>query len=108
MKLTRSLLFAVTLFAINGCAHSPEQTEVSSAASAYLKANGTIDSPKIAVEKVDGNYARVLATPLHGETDPAFIFLKKSNGAWRGLTLGTGFSPDDYQALGIPAAVQLR
>jgi len=41
------------------------------------------------------------------QTDSAWVFLKRENGVWRGVTIGTRFSPDDYQALHIPVSVQL-
>jgi hypothetical protein len=40
-------------------------------------------------------------------TDPAWVFLKKKDGRWTGLTLGTSFTTEDYQQLGIPNALRV-
>ncbi len=49
---------------------------------------------------------RALAKPKLGQADPATIFLHKVGGKWEGLTLGTGFSPDDFDKLHIPARLR--
>jgi hypothetical protein len=62
----------------------------------------------VAVEKVEGDFARVKVSPQDaGTTDPAWVFLKKKNGKWTGLTLGTAFDPEDYQQLGIPKSLRI-
>ena len=42
-----------------------------------------------------------------GETDPAWVFLKREKGIWRGLTIGTFFTPEDYAEFHIPPSIQL-
>jgi hypothetical protein len=71
----------------------------------YLASEGYSAPVKIAVEKVEGDYARVLVTPKDGQTDAATVFLKREKGVWRGLTLGTGWDPEDLAKLHIPASL---
>lgn len=72
----------------------------------YLAANSYPADLKITVEKVVSDYARVLVTPKDGQTDPATVFLKREHGAWKGLTLGTGWDPADLDKLHIPKSLQ--
>ena len=72
----------------------------------YLASEGYTASVKIVVEKVEGDYARVLVTPRDGQTDAATVFLKREKGVWRGLTLGTGWDPEDLAKLHIPRSLQ--
>ena len=71
----------------------------------YLAAESYTAPMKIEVEKVAGDYARVMVTPKDGQTDGALVFLKREKGVWRGLTIGTGFDPDDLAKLHIPASL---
>lgn len=72
----------------------------------YLAAESYTAPMKIEVEKVEGDYARVMVTPKDGQTDGALVFLKRDKGVWRGLTIGTGFDPDDLAKLHIPAGLR--
>jgi hypothetical protein len=72
----------------------------------YLASESYTAPVKIVVEKADGDYARVLVTPRDGQTDAATVFLKRDKGAWRGLTLGTGWDPEDLAKLHIPASLR--
>lgn len=72
----------------------------------YLAAESYTAPVKIEVEKVEGDYARVMVTPKDGQTDAALVFLKREKGVWRGLTIGTGFDPDDLAKLHIPAGLR--
>jgi hypothetical protein len=72
----------------------------------YLAGESYTGEIKVTVEKVDGDYARVLATPKDNKTDPALVFLKREHGTWRGLTIGTGFDPEDLAKLHIPASLR--
>ncbi|HEU5085828.1 MAG TPA: hypothetical protein VFT99_00235, partial [Roseiflexaceae bacterium] len=58
--------------------------------------------------KVEGDWARARVTPIDVETDPAYVFLKREAGQWKGMLLGTAFGPDDYADLGIPASLQIQ
>ena len=72
----------------------------------YIAAEGYTASVKIEVEKIEGDYARVLVTPKDGQTDAATVFLKREKGSWRGLTIGTGWDPDDLAKLHIPKSLR--
>jgi hypothetical protein len=72
----------------------------------YLAAEAAITDVKITIEKVEGDYARVLVTPKDNRTDAALVFLKRDKGIWRGLTMGTGFDPEDLAKLHIPASLR--
>jgi hypothetical protein len=85
-----------------------ENDEVSTAARKYVAAHSAVSGFNVSVEKLEGDYARVKVTPKHpGETDPAWVFLKREKGVWRGLTMGTFFTPDDYAQFHIPPSIQL-
>ena len=70
----------------------------------YLAAESYTAPMKIEVEKVEGDYARVLATPRDGQTDAATVFLKREKGVWRGLALGTGWVPRIWRNSTFPRA----
>ena len=44
---------------------------------------------------------------IQAKGDAAWVFLKREKGGWRGLTIGTGFSLEDYKELHMPACIQL-
>lgn len=104
------LLFALLSVALSPLVASPDDAAIIAAAKTYVAANSEgITKINITVEKVEGDFARVKVTPqAAGATDPAWAFLRKKNGKWTGLTLGTAFGPDDYQELGIPKSLQIR
>src|SRR5262245_13479974 len=85
---------------------SNEQQAVIDAVTAYLVANGAPEQSKVEVQKIDGDYARVEVIPPPDTTDPALAFLKRENGRWTVLALGTGFPPEDLDKLGIPASIR--
>lgn len=87
-----------------GEATSPEDALLN-AASSYAEAE-TGQVFIATLEAQEGDYALVSVEPLDGDMDPALVYLKLENGAWTPLVLGTFFSPEDYEALGIPAALQ--
>jgi len=85
-----------------------ENDAVISAARTYVAAHSAVSGFNVTVEKIEGDYARVKVTPTHaGETDPAWVFLKREKGIWRGLTMGTFFTPEDYAEFHIPPSIQL-
>jgi hypothetical protein len=60
------------------------------------------------VEQVADDFARVKVTPENpGAADPAWVFLQKKDGKWTGVALGTSFTTEDYQQLGIPNALRI-
>ena len=86
-----------------------EEAAIVSAAETYLRANATVTTKvKFVVEQVDGDFARVRINPEDkAAADTAWIFLKKKDGKWTGLTVGTSFTVEDYQQLGIPNGLRI-
>lgn len=108
MKLLTILLLCSAVVT-TAFAAADDKTAIASAAEKYVAANSAIQKVQVTVEKMDGNYARAKAAPRDaGATDAAWVFLKKQNGSWTGLTLGTSFSPEDYKELGIPRSLWIK
>jgi hypothetical protein len=72
----------------------------------YLAVNSYPPGMVIKLEKVAGDYARVLVSPKNGQSDSATVFLKREHGTWKGLTLGTGWDPAELDKLHIPKSLQ--
>ena len=107
MKLLTIILLCSTI--ATAFAATDDKSAIVSAAEKYVAANSAIQKVQVTVEKVDGNYARAKAAPRDASaTDAAWVFLKKQNGTWTGLTLGTSFSPEDYKELGIPRSLWIK
>src|ERR1044071_4503239 len=71
----------------------------------YVTAKSGMTKFVVVVEQVADDFARVRVVPEDPKAaDPAWVFLKKTDGKWTGLTIGTGFTTEDYQQLGIPNA----
>ena len=111
MKVPLHALLIALIACTTGCIGSllaSEDEALTIAVRKYVAAHSVVSGFRIRIEKVDGNYARVKVTPNQaGQTDAAWVFLKREKGVWRVLTMGTAFSPDDYNALHIPLSVQL-
>ena len=107
MNITKiSLLVAALLVSPGSLLAGGDDQAIIAGTKKYLAAEGYTAPMKIEVEKVEGDYARVLATPKDGQTDAATVFLKREKGAWHGLTLGTGWDPEDLAKLHIPKSLQ--
>jgi hypothetical protein len=106
----RWIIAILTLLSLGlaACGASNDNQTVIDATTAYVKANSAVANFTVEVDQIDGDYARTHVTPTDGSTDPAWVFLKRQNGAWTGLTIGTAFLPEDYQQLGIPDSLQIR
>ena len=108
IKVLTTLLFSL-LLATTSFAQSDAQAAIVSAAEKYVAANSAVSGVRITVEKIDGKYARAKATPRDpAKADAAWVFLKKEKETWTGLTLGTGFAPEDYRKLGIPRSLWIQ
>ncbi|HUR80883.1 MAG TPA: DUF3828 domain-containing protein [Thermoanaerobaculia bacterium] len=110
MRTAIAFLLAITLLA--GCTAKQERPAAPSdddaliaAARAYVAKESVVPSSKITVSGKSGDYVRLQVEAVDGQTDPATVFMKRVNGTWTGLSLGTGFPPDDLRALGIPEAL---
>jgi DNA-binding protein H-NS len=105
IKVLAAILLSVVL-ATSSFAQADAKAAIISAAERYVASNSAIAGVRVTVEKVDGKYARAKATPRDPKkADPAWIFLQKKNDTWTGLTLGTGFAPEDYRRLRIPRSL---
>ena len=107
MNLTKiSLLVAALLVSPGSLRAGGDDQAIVAGTKKYLASESHTAPMKIEVEKVEGDYARVLVTPKDGQTDAATVFLKREKGVWHGLTIGTGFDPEDLAKLHIPAGLR--
>ena len=103
-----SLISIVLAITFGSLVLANENDVVITAARTYVAAHSAVSGFNVSVEKIEGDYARVKVTPTHAdETDPAWVFLKREKGIWRGLTIGTFFTPEDYAEFHIPPSIQL-
>jgi hypothetical protein len=80
-----------------------ETAAIVSAATDYVKRNsGRNMEFRVSIEDVSGGFARARVDPLKKETDPALVYLKKTQGKWEGLIIGTSFQNSDLKELGVP------
>ena len=103
------LLLGVVLVGLTSilCA-ADEKAAIIAATKSYVAANSSITKINATVEAFEGDFARVKIEPQEGGvTDPAWVFLKKKDGKWTGLVLGTSLTTEDYQQLGIPNALRI-
>ena len=110
MKKTLLLLLAVlTAVIIPVFANeSADSAAIIEATKSYVAANSGMIKITATVEQIEAEFARVKVTPEDAKAaDPAWVFLKKTDGKWTGLALGTSFTTEDYQQLGIPNALRI-
>ena len=108
----RRLILPIVLWAALAAPHlfgkSDEDVAIVAAAKSYVAANSSMAKITVSVEQVDGDFARARVVPENPPaTDPAWVFLKKKDGKWTGLTIGTSFTVEDYQQLGIPNTLRI-
>jgi len=85
-----------------------DNAAIIAATKSYVAANSAISKIDVTVEQVVDDFARAKVTPQDpNAADPAWVFLKKKDGKWTGLILGTGLTTEDYQQLGIPNALRI-
>jgi hypothetical protein len=105
MKLL-GLLCAAIILASQALAD--DNADIIAATKSYVAATSAIKQVTAVVEQVADDFARVKVTPENANaTDPAWAFLKKKDGKWTGLALGTSFTTEDYQQLAIPNALRI-
>lgn len=75
------------------------------AARAYVARESAYPTITIVSSRIAGDHARLFIEPVGVEGDPAIVFMKRVNGQWQGLSLGTGYAPDDLRALGVPQSL---
>jgi hypothetical protein len=87
---------------------SDETAAIVAATKSYVATTSAITKVTVSVEQVADDFARAKVTPEDSTAaDPAWVFLKKQDGKWTGLVLGTSFTVEDYQQLGIPNALRV-
>ena len=107
MKKLLLLYAAVIAFGADARADD-NNAAIIAATKSYVAANSAISKINAVVEQVTDDFARVKVTPENpGTADPAWVFLQKKDGKWTGLALGTSFTTEDYQQLGIPNALRV-
>ena len=85
-----------------------EQAAIIAATKSYVTAKSGMTKITVTVEQIADDFARVKVAPEKADAaDPAWVFLQKKDGKWAGLTLGTSFTTEDYQQLGIPNALRV-
>jgi len=89
-------------------AKSNEDAAIIAAATSYVSVTSGMTKITATVEQIADDFARVKVTPEDAKAaDPAWVFLQKKDGKWTGLTLGSSFTTEDYQQLGIPNALRI-
>jgi hypothetical protein len=99
------LLVAIVVLAAAAVAGSDDQAIIAGTRK-YLAAESYPPDMKVTVEKVVGDYARVAIAPKDPKMDGALVFLKRDHGVWKGLTVGTGWDPEDLAKMHIPASLR--
>lgn len=74
----------------------------------YVATNSGMTKITVTIEQVADDFARVKVAPENASAaDPAWVFLQKKDGKWIGVTLGSSFTTENYQQLGIPNALRV-
>jgi hypothetical protein len=86
-----------------------ENPAILTAAESYLKASATVTTElKYIVEQIEGDLARVRINPADKPTKAtAWIFLRKKDVRWTGISARASFSAEEYERLGIPKSLQI-
>ncbi len=89
---------------------SPENDAIIAESESFMAANATLTTKiKVTVEKVEGDFARARVNPQdQPAAHSAWVFLKKIQGKWTGLTVRAAFEAEDYQKAGIPKSLWLK
>ena len=105
----RLLLAAIFFTGLTGSLFAgDDDAAIIAATKTYVAANSGMTKITVAVEQLADEFARVRVVPEDSKAaDPAWVFLKKKDGKWTGLTLGSSFTTEDYQQLGIPNALRV-
>ncbi len=103
------LLLGALLVAFNNSGLAgDEHAAIIAATKSYVAANSGMTKFTVTVEQVEGDFARAKVAPEDSKAaDAAWVFLKKKDQKWTGLTLGTSLTTEDYQQLGIPNALRV-
>jgi hypothetical protein len=83
-----------------------EREAIRRAALEYVQRETAITEITVEVEAVVDGWARIRVIPAGDATDPAVMYLRREGGRWAGVIIGTGFTPEDLDRLGVPMAVR--
>jgi hypothetical protein len=107
-RLTFAVLLLASLAVPDAMAKDDDNAAIIAAAKSYVAANASMAKITVTVEQIADDFARVKVAPEDTKAaDPAWVFLKKKEGKWAGLIIGTSFTVEDYQQLGIPNALRI-
>ena len=84
-----------------------EKQAIVQAIQQYLAEDTPAGPFTVIVQQVDEPYARVLIEPEDGNAETATAFLKRDNGMWQVLTIGTAFDRETYDELEIPVSLRV-
>ena len=102
------LLLCALLAASISPSFADDNAAIAAATRTYVAANSGTTKFVVVVEQVADEFARARVVPEDPKAaDPAWVFLKKQDGTWNGLILGSGLTTEDYQQLGIPNALRI-
>lgn len=89
---------------------SPENDAIIAESERFMAANATLTTKiKVTVEKVEGDFARARVNAQdQSAAPPAWVFLKKIQGKWTGLTARGSFEAEHYQEVGIPKSLWIE
>ena len=99
-------LLAVSLLLVPPAVAGEDDQAIIAGTRKYLAAQSYPSGMKVTVEKVVGDYARVAIAPKDPKMDGALVFLKRDQGVWTGLTVGTGWDPEELAKMHIPASLR--
>ena len=108
-RMKRFLLLCAVFTALPNLVFAEDKNaDIIAATKTYVAANSGMTKITATVEQVADDFARVKVTPEDTKAaDPAWVFLQKKDGKWTGLTLGSSFTTEDYQQLGIPNSLRI-
>ena len=102
------LLLCALLAASISPGFADDNAAIAAATRTYVTAKSGMTKFVVIVEQVADEFARARVVPEDPKAaDPAWVFLKKTDGKWTGLILGTGLTTEDYQQLGIPNGLRI-
>lgn len=105
--MVRFWVLALFVALLGGCGAFGQDQAIIDATRSYVEQNASVGDIGVEVQKVDGDFARALATPPDGATDPAIVFLQRTDGIWQVISLGTAFDREFYEQNNIPPSLWL-
>jgi hypothetical protein len=75
------------------------------AASDHVKASAAGVVFSVSVAAREGDFARIRVIPMKAGAERATLYMKRENGAWRALDMGTAVACETLSAAGMPDSV---